>query len=160
MIGVFEAARVAAVLLVPDEVRHVLVQRPAERNVEQLHPATDAEHGHVALERASDERDLRLIPFRHRALRLRVRLGPVRGRVDVGATREDQSVEPVEHLVRVSHEYRVRRDHHHEATAALDRRDVAPRQEGGTLIPHAPPRELEARADSDCRTNLVHAFSD
>ncbi len=160
MVGVVEAAGVAPVVLVSDEIGEVLVQRSAQRHVEQLHPAADAEHGHVALERAADERDLGLIPLRHRALRLRMRLGPIRRRVDIGAAGEDQAVEPVEHLVGVGDEDRIRRDHHHEAADALDRGDVAPRQQGGALIPHPPPGELEARTDSDRRPNLDHALSD
>ena len=80
------------------------MQRSTQGHVEQLHPAADAEHGHVALERAADERDLSLIPFGHRAFRLRMRLGPKRRRVDIGAAGEDQAVEPVEHLVGMSHQ--------------------------------------------------------
>ncbi len=58
VVGAVEAARRAAMLFVPELVGQVLAQRPAERDVDQLHAAADAEHGHVALDRAPGEREL------------------------------------------------------------------------------------------------------
>ena len=50
---VAERARDPPVVLVADELGHVLVQRPPARDVEDLHPAAHAEHRHVARERAA-----------------------------------------------------------------------------------------------------------
>ena len=77
VVGVRRSCRGTAVVLVADEVGQVLVQRAARRHVEQLHAAADAEHGHVALDRPADERDLGVVTLGHGAVRLRMRLGAV-----------------------------------------------------------------------------------
>ena len=82
-------------------VAEVLDQRAAAGDVEDLHAAADAEHGHVALERAAAKRDLEAVALGLVADRHRVRLGAVARRVEVGSAREDQRVEDVEKLRRV-----------------------------------------------------------
>ena len=57
-------------------------------------PAADAEHRHVALDRAPCERELGAVALGHRVLGLRMTLGAVGRRVDVVAAGEDQ---PVDH---------------------------------------------------------------
>ena len=79
-----------------DQLRQVLVEGAAAGDVEDLHPAADPEQRHLALDRALRQRQFEAVALGPGALRLRVRLGPVAGRVDVGAAGEDQGVEPVE----------------------------------------------------------------
>ena len=93
VVGVVERARRAAVVLVADGVGQVLDQRPAARDVHHLHAAADAEQRQVALERAARQRELERVALGHRPGRLRMRLGAVGGRVDVGAAGEQQAVD-------------------------------------------------------------------
>jgi hypothetical protein len=58
VVRVVEATEVAAVLLVADVLGEVLMQRAAERDVQQLHAAADTEHRHVAGDGGARERDL------------------------------------------------------------------------------------------------------
>ena len=88
--------------LVADRLRQVLVERAAERDVEQLHPAADPEQRHVALQRPPRQRELEGVALGPGALRLRVRLGAVAGRVDVGAAGQEQRVDAVEQHVGVA----------------------------------------------------------
>ena len=94
-----EAARGAAVLLVAELVGQVLAERPAEGHVDQLHPAADAEHRHVAFDGAHGERELRAVALGHQMLGRRVHVGAVAGGVDVVAAGQDQPVEQIEHLI-------------------------------------------------------------
>ena len=61
MVGVVEGAQRAPVVGVADVVGQVLDQRPAERDVDQLHPAADPQHRQVALQRAQRQGDLRVV---------------------------------------------------------------------------------------------------
>ena len=56
VVRVLEAARIAAMVLVADEIGDVLTQRSALGDVDHLHPAADAEQRHVALDRPARER--------------------------------------------------------------------------------------------------------
>jgi hypothetical protein len=77
----------------------MLLERPAAGDVEELQPAADAEHRHVALERGAAEGDLEPVAFGVETRRHRVVLGAVERRVDVGAAAQHQPVEQVEQLV-------------------------------------------------------------
>ena len=151
VVGVVERAEPAPVVAVADVVGQVLDQRPAERDVEQLHAAADAEQRQVALDRPARERDLRRVALGPRPGRAVVRLGAVGGRVEVGAAREDQRVEVVEHLVGLRAGARVGRDHQRDPAALLDRVDVRAREQERLALPDRPARVLERRADADDR---------
>ena len=69
------------------DVRHVLVQRAAAGDVEHLAAAADAQHGEAERVRAADDGELEGVEPRLDRAQLRVRLGVVGGRVDVGAAR-------------------------------------------------------------------------
>ena len=79
------AAQRVAVVLVADDVGHVLDQRAAGGDVHHLHAAADAEQRQVALERAAAERHLE-----------GVALGVL---ADVDAAGEHEAVDAVQHLV-------------------------------------------------------------
>ena len=100
------------------EIVEMLGERPALDHVQHLHAAADAQHGHVALERARAEAELEAVALRPGRADLRMRLRAVGGGVDVGAAREDQAVEHVEHLVGTLGEHVVgRQDQRHPARA-------------------------------------------
>ena len=79
-----------------DGLGQVLDEGAATGDVEQLHPAADAEDGKVALEGTADEGELEAIALGPSAPGLGVWGGAVGGRVDVRAAGEQQRVEPVE----------------------------------------------------------------
>ena len=98
VLGAFEGAEHAAVLVVAERSGRCWTSVPPQRDVDQLHPAADAEHRQVALDRRARERDFEAVALGHRVDRLRVGARAVGGRVDVGAAGEDQPVEQREHL--------------------------------------------------------------
>ena len=152
MVGAVEGPEDAAVLVVAVGVGEVLVQRPALRDVDQLHPAADPEERHVALQGPPGQRDLERVALGHRMDDLGMARRAVRGRVDVGAAREDQGVEEVEDLVGVVDEHVVHRQDQRHATGAVDGVDVGARQQERLLVPHAPLRLLEVGDDPDHRS--------
>ncbi len=149
MIGAVKAARRSAMLLVPEQVGQVLEQRAAERDIEYLHSAADAEHRQIALDRAADQRDLGLVSLRNDALGRRVGLGAVHSRIDIVAAGEDQPVDPVKDLGGVFYDLRVGRDHDRQSAGALDRVDVGVREQRRGPAPDAPCRVDALGADSD-----------
>ena len=109
VVGVVERPERPAVVVVALAVGQVLLERPAARDVHQLHAPADAEQREVALERAARQRDLERVALRHRALRLRVGAGAVGAGVDVGPAREEQAVEEVEDVVGIGDQRLIRR---------------------------------------------------
>ena len=85
--------------VVPDQAGQVLVQRAAAGDVQHLQAAADAEQRQPAFERRRDERELGGVAGRAHAAGLRVRLRAERGRVDVPAARQDESVQPCRGLL-------------------------------------------------------------
>src|SRR5437016_5637710 len=77
-----DAGRVL-VLLVADDVREVLHEVAAKRDVQDLRAAADREHRQVARERRLEQRQLGAVALRHEAERLRMRLLPVELRIEV-----------------------------------------------------------------------------
>jgi hypothetical protein len=74
----------------------VLLQRPAERHVEDLHPAADAGQRHIALEPPVRESQLEAVALDARAVRLGVGSRTVARRVDVGAAADQERIDEVE----------------------------------------------------------------
>ena len=123
LVGVVDGTRPLA--------RKVPIQRAAERDVEDLDAATNAQHRQPALARRGDEGDLERVPRVVRILELRVRPGAVARRLDIPAAREHQPGEVGEDggcAIRVE---RRRHDKRHEA-GARERVDVR-RVEGDAL---------------------------
>ena len=113
----------------------VLPEGASERDVQELHPATDREHGHVALQRSVEERELGTIALLVDAERLAVCLLVVEIGIEIGTAREQQSVQRLQRLL---HSVFARR-HEQGAPArtldALDRFLIAHR--GGTKFEYA-----------------------
>ncbi len=84
-----------------EPVGQMLVERPAAGDVEDLHPAADAEQRDATLQRASRQRDLEAVAVRIGPDGLRMRLGAVALGIDVGAASQDQRVDAIEELVRI-----------------------------------------------------------
>jgi hypothetical protein len=93
-----ERAGRVLVLVVADDVGQMLDEVAAARDVEHLAAAADGEHRHVRGERRLEQRQLGAVPLGHDAERLLVRLLVVQVRIEVGAAREDQSVDGRERL--------------------------------------------------------------
>ena len=154
-----EGAEVAAVLLVADLVGEVLVQRAAERDVEQLHPAADAEHRHVALDRAAGQRELDLVALGDGAARRGWGSAPYIDGSMSAAAGEDRTRRAGRAPRRVLDQRRVRRDHQRQPAGALDLLDVLEREQRGAPVPGAPLGALERGADPDRRSrNRSYGF--
>jgi hypothetical protein len=76
-------------LLVPDDVREVLVQRPAPDDVEQLDAAADGQQRQAGLQRAVEQGQLPGVAFGVGHPRRGVHGRAVPGWVDVSAARHD-----------------------------------------------------------------------
>ena len=85
---------------VSDDVRQVLMQRSAERDVEHLRAATDAQHRQLALERRVQQREFPGVALTAGLVGGRMRLLAVGGGVDVLAAGDQQPVQTVEHPLR------------------------------------------------------------
>jgi hypothetical protein len=81
------------VLLVPDHLRQVLVQGAAPDHVEQLDAPADGQQRHLAGQRRDEQSQLPAVPLVVGRAGLRVRAGPVPGRVHVTAAGHDQPVQ-------------------------------------------------------------------
>src|ERR671936_443450 len=143
-----EDAERLAVLLVADDLRQVLDEVAAAGDVEDLAPATDGQHGHVARQRGLQQREFGLVALGVEAGGLTMRLGAVGRRVDVVAAREEEAVERVEGLPdRVG----ARRHEQWATSGLLDRAHVCKRNQRGRHAPMAPTRLVDVRRDSDER---------
>ena len=133
-----------------DDVGKVLDEVAAAGDVQHLAPAADGQHGHVARERALEERELGAVALGPRPVRLGVRLGAVGLRVEVGAAGEDEPVERVERLLDA---FRRRGHEQRPPAGALDRADVRERDERRRQLPDAPAGVLGVARDPDDRTH-------
>ena len=77
----------------------MLYEVAAETDVQHLRAAADSEYGHFARKRALEQRELCAVAVRADAEGLRVRLGAVQLRIEVGAAGEEQPVDGVERLL-------------------------------------------------------------
>lgn len=82
--------------VVPEDVGQVLVQGAAERHVEHLRAATDAQHRQAPIQRTTQQRELPGVAGGPRLIGGRMRLLAIRGRVQVVAAGNDQRVQAVE----------------------------------------------------------------
>ena len=148
VVGAVERAARAPVVVVAEALGQMLVERPAERDVHQLHAAADAEHREVALDRAARERDLERVALRHRPF--------VSGWAARRSSAGSMSAPPT----RISPSSRSRTSsgspasagpatHQRQPAGALDRVEVLRGEQRGLLVPHAPPGALERGADAD-----------
>ena len=132
----------------PTLLGQVLAQRAAEGDVEQLHPAADAEHRHVALDRAAGQRELGPVALGHgagglgMAARRRRRRDRCRRRRRGSGRRSGRAPRRGRRSSRASGGIISA-----SAAGALDRRDVAEGEQRG-LRSHTP--QL-ARVDARCR---------
>ena len=76
----------------------VLIERAAERDVQQLVAAADGENRHVAVEGRIDQRELEAVEHRIGAVDHGCGLLAVQARVDVGAAGQQQTIERREQL--------------------------------------------------------------
>src|SRR5262245_62518842 len=97
-----------AMTLVAHKLRQVLMKLASTQYVEDLHAAADGKHGQLAIERRAKQLELGLVAARVDDGRLRVWLGAVESRIQIGASGEDEAVDCVERLL---DGLRLRRDH-------------------------------------------------
>ena len=105
-------------------VGEVLLQVAAVHHVQELHPAADRKHRQVAVERGLHQRELRIVAVAVEADGLGVRRLAIQRGIDIGAAREDDPVERIEHLLDALH----RRDHHRQPPGAQHRPRVGARR--------------------------------
>src|SRR5215212_8569410 len=137
MVGV--GAWGVAVLLVADHVGEVLLDTAAVYNVQDLHPAADAEGGHTALDGGVRQRELVGVALFLDRARLRVALLAVEGGVHVPSLAgEDQGVYDIQHPARVFGILRVGDEQDGSSAGPLDGLHIARRaDEGRDLVPDA-----------------------
>ncbi len=81
-------------------------------------------------------------------------LGPVAGRVDVGATGEHQAVETVEEPVGILERRLVGRQQQCQCPGCLHRTRIGAGRHRHGLVPNAPADPLDRSADPDSRNHL------
>ena len=89
--GRFRQRMITVVVEPARSVEQMLVERSSEVDVEQLHPATDGQHGHVLLERGADHRELEAVPPLAHVVGAGMPLAPVELGIDVSTTAQHQS---------------------------------------------------------------------
>ena len=133
-----------------EPVGQVLVERPAAGDVEDLHPAADAEQRDASLQRASRQRDLESVAVRIGPDGLGVRLGAVALGIDVGAASQNQRIKAIEELIGVLGRAAVGWQHRDHPAGPVYRPRVGEGQEHrGLVLPDAEMRLLDGCADSD-----------
>ena len=145
-----EAIGDAGMLLVPDDVREVLVQRPAPDDAEQLHAAADGQQRQPRLQRAVDHGQFPGVALGVGCPGRRVHGGAVPGRIDVAAARHHQAVE-VGHGEGGLRGGAAGRQQDRPAAAAAYRVHVRARQDGGRCRPVAPLGDVVVGRDADQR---------
>jgi hypothetical protein len=132
------------VVVVPERVGQVLVQRAAVRHTQQLHAATDAQQRKVGLQGGTHQHQLGAVALRP-DLGRGVRGFTVQRGIDVGTTGEDDAVEAVEDVdVRI-----VRCDEHGPTTAGVHRVHVREWQHRGERVVDPEPGFLGVRGQPD-----------
>ena len=143
--------RRAQVVVVAEALRQVLVQRAAERDVQQLHAAADAEHRDPSLDRAPHERELERVALGHRVDASSGRAprrswrGRCRRRRRASARRRRSSASSGVGSTSAGSGASISAI----PPARADRVEVVRRQQRRLLVPHAPLRALERGADAD-----------
>jgi hypothetical protein len=133
-------------------VGEVLHEGAAAGDVEQLHPAADAEHRQVAIQRRLGEGDLEPVPLDSRVLRQRIALRAVGGRVEIGAAGQQQAVQQIDEFAGLDCGCVARREQQGQAAGAIDSLRVgALRDVDFDLLPRRPPGAFHHRADPDNR---------
>ena len=146
-----EHADLPAVDVVLEPVGEVLVQLAAVRDVDDLHPAADAQAGEVELGRAAHEQQLERVALGRRRLGLGMRLGAVGRGGQVGAAGDEHAVEQGQQLARVGEVGRRRGEQQRPTAGARDGVDVRERHERGGLGPAEVRDVLDVAADPDVR---------
>lgn len=130
---------------VTDDVGQVLVQAPAEVDVEDLHSPADAQEGQTAIEGGADEREFGLVAEVADIAGLGVGGFAVAGRIDVAAAGDDQAVEDV-------HEGRRRAGGRQDHGLPAGRRHtvhIGLRKEAGGHVPGGEAGALHIAGDAD-----------
>ena len=123
------------VLVARNLLGEVLDEIAAARDVQQLKSAADRERRHVLLERCGEQSQFPRVAARLRHIRLRMRLGAVERRVDVGAPGEHNAVQRLE---RLRDALLARWDQDRTPARSLDRVDVVERDQRGREVPDSP----------------------
>src|SRR5712691_2845523 len=124
----------------------MLLQFAAAGYVQLLDAAADAEHRHVTLQGAREERELGAVALRVDAECLRMGLVAVDLRVEVGAAGEDERVERVERLL---DRFLARRHEQRPPSRALDGPHVVGGNQRSLELPVAPAGGRDVRGDAD-----------
>ena len=130
-----EVAGLGPMARMADDVRQVLDQRAAANDIDQLHPAADAQHRDVLRECGPQQRELGRVALGTGVGRLRLGLGAVAGRVEVRAAGQH---EPVDDRERLCNTIEDRGKHHRAAAGCHGALDVAKRDQCGRHIPCTP----------------------
>lgn len=85
-----------AVILVPTEIREVLLERATAPDIEHLRPSADGEYWQTEVLGGRERGQFGCITLRFRSFRSLVTLLSVKTRIDVRAPAQNESVEPVE----------------------------------------------------------------
>src|SRR5439155_21422 len=80
------------VLLVADDIRQVLHEVAAARDIQHLAPTADRQHGHVALKRCLEKCELGTVPLLMNAGRLVVRFLVVEVGIEIGAASDSYAL--------------------------------------------------------------------
>ncbi len=164
-----EAASPGLVPVVAKAVWKMLDEIAAARDVEDLDPPADGEHGHVPVERRGKQSQLRGVPVGTDCPERRVRLSPVARRGDIGSPGQHQAVQAFEErpgtyggdgvLARRAMGARCRRwEQHRLPPSCFDHLEVGRLHDGRTHVPRAPSRLLQIGGDTDQR-RLSHESS-
>jgi hypothetical protein len=140
------------VLLVPDHVREVLVQRAAADDVEQLHAAADGQQRQPGRQRAVDHGQFPGVPLGVGRAGRRVHGRAVPGRVHVTAAGHHQAVE-VGHGQRGLRGGAAGRQQDRPAAAAAYRVHVGTRQHRGRYRPVTPLGDVVVGGNADQRSH-------
>src|SRR5215210_7619064 len=136
---------------VAEHVGEVLLYGASVGDVENLHPAADAEDGHLAFKRSTYQRELVCVALLLYGACLGVPFVSVEGGIQVPSTScDDERVEKVEHPARVFRIFRIWRQQEWARAGALHGLYVARRADDRRyLLPDAIAHPFGRRRDAD-----------
>ena len=153
--------RVALLVVgVAEHVGQVLVQRPAQRDVEYLGAAADAQHRHAAPHGTAKQCEFPRVPRAVVGDGLvggRVRLLAITGGIDVAPTGDDQAIQAVKNTVGDVGVDGLRRQQYRDPPGEIDPFEVDGGQKTGAHIPDPGLRLLQICGEPDHRPRFLSA---
>ena len=143
-----------------DHIWQMLMQCAAQRDIDHLRPATDAQQRHAAPDGAVDQREFQRVALSvvgHRLVGGRMRLLPIAFGADVAPAGDDKAVQPVQNSRRDLGIDGLGRKQRGDSARHVDPFDVDGGQKAGPHVPHPGLRLLQVGRQTEYRLGCTRS---